>query len=68
MLRTTSLLAVTAAFALSASVAGACPFSKNQQTTQAPMSPIASADAQSAIATHDGASKPAAPATQPKQQ
>lgn len=76
MLRTTSLLTLTAAFALSASLAGACPFSKNEQTTQVPEMPgtyaapmsTASNDIQSAIATHDEVKKPSATADGEKQQ
>lgn len=67
----TALLSLTAALAFSASSALACPYMKQDQVTQAPMSPIASADStsgsastlQSSVATHD--SKPAPATAQP---
>ena len=55
MKRKTTLVGLTSAFALAASSALACPYMKQDQVTQAPMSPIASADepVSSSLATND---------------
>lgn len=56
MKRSISLVSLTAAGALLASSAFACPYMKQDQVTQAPMSPIASVEddgLQSSIATND---------------
>lgn len=55
MKRNIAFISLTAAGALFASSALACPYMKQDQVTQAPMSPIAIAEEapQSAIATND---------------
>ncbi|MDJ0931114.1 MAG: hypothetical protein QNJ43_10020 [Breoghania sp.] len=63
MFRTATLATLTAAFALSTSLAVACPYSKIQQTTEAPkpnMSTAADATVGASIATHDGTVKSSA--------
>ncbi len=55
MTRKITLIGLMSAFALAASSAVACPYMKQDQVTQAPMSPIASAEesVSSSLATND---------------